>query len=227
MKYLLKYIFIVISLVFSQLDFILHAQQSVRKNIRVGIEYGSYCTANNGGYTSQPGFLLGYFTGVPLSTDPNNSMYLGIEFNFKNTILYNPGVSHIICDRYKYQNTYDEKYNISTVEIGLLPEYRFVLNKNIVVGIYAGGAVGIGMYTQQHNLISHIRIDTVQYSQWLLDGPYDGNNLPFIGTYNINCGTNIYYDWLVIDVRFSFLNDVMNHSSKRINQFYILFGVVL
>ena len=227
MQHLKKYFFIVGSLVFFQLGYTSYAQEKVKKNVRMGFEYGSFLIANNGSYEAEPGFLLGYFTGVKLFSDSSKSIFLDIEFNYKNTILYNLGVSHIIIDRFKYQDTYDEKYGISTLEIGLLPEYRFALNNNVVIGIYAGGAVGVGSSQQQHNLVSHIKIDSAQYPMWLLDGPYDGNSQFFIGTYTINYGTNIYYDWLVCDVRFSILKDLINPGPKSINQFYVLFGILL
>jgi len=206
----------------------LYAQEYRVKNFRLGIEYGSFIIADHGAYTPLPGFLFGFATGIPIVTDADKSILLGLEFNYKRTILFHPGVSYTIINRWKYLDTYDEKYSLSTIEIGVLPEYRFPLNNTLTVGLYAGAALGAGISDRQHKLVSHVQIDTTQYQpDWLLEGPYDGNIFPFIGTLTFNYRANIFYNGAVLDLRFSILKDAVYNSPKSIHQFYLLLGVLL
>lgn len=83
------------------------------------------------------------------------------------------------------------------------------------------------MYDRTVNLVSHTKVDTMNYHMPYVDGPYDGNSLPFTAVYGIEYGTSVYYNSLMIDFRFTISKDLIHRSSFHMNHSYVILGYVL
>jgi len=205
------------------------AQQSIKKVVRVGIEYGNYLSSNSGTFSKSPGITFGYLTGINIYSDSSSSILLGVGINYTKQLFYRAKVNYETNAFYKYRYVYDERYRLAFTQLGLYPEYYYSVNDNIIVGVYLGSSIGIGSEWLESNFINRTIIDsTKNYGETLygVNGEYNMGNWRLPISYHI--GVSFYYKRLMFDFRFTYSD--MNSKQdflNGLNNGFIQIGFVL
>jgi hypothetical protein len=195
--------------------------------LKYGIEVGNFLSTGSGSFTKQPGSTFGLQTGMRIYSEANNAILLGIELNYTNMFGYQTGKAHNEWSgEYLYANLYDEKYNLSGIDLGLSLEPCVSLNKDETVGFYAGASVGFGGLNLETHRLSHTLIDSTKYPI------YDEGAYSEYGTFylpvSFDVGVNYCYKRLMIDLRYKYTGiDNQGDLLGSFNNIYLQVGIIL
>ena len=210
------------------------AQPETGAVLRGGIDVLDYATTkNSGSFAKELGYTFGYLRDVGLATNPENpwAVLLGIELNYAHSVTYRSSAVHQYIDFVgTHQDVFDEKYDFSSIELGLSIEPCRTIGKDMVIGYYVGGSVGLGLESFANRRLSSVIIDTKITDPTGGEGPY-GKSSSFIFPIGIYAGLNYSYKRLMVDLRYKFIPDVNddNNSWVQINvgNVYFQIGIVL
>jgi len=195
--------------------------------LRYGIDAGYVLSAGNGSFTKQPGTTVGLLTGMRIYGEANNAILLGIELNYTNMFGYQTGIMHNEWSgEYLYANVYDEKYNLSGIDLGVSLEPCVSLNKDETVGFYAGASVGFAGLNLETHRLSHTVIDSAKYPMYD-EGAYSEYGQFYLPV-SFNVGVNYCYKRLMIDLRYKYTGiETQEDFLSSFNNIYLQVGVIL
>ena len=208
---------------------IVQAQQDIKRVLRAGIEIANFLSTNNGSFAKQAGSTIGYLTELGTGTTTTQYFILGMEFNFTHTTFYRLDASYVSVDPYETEGKYQEQYGMSAFEIGLLPEFSYPINNNTIIRAYVGGSIGLGHYSMTHHFVSSTVIDSAIYSPFG-EGPYSPAPTEedfFALPWSLNFGASVYYERLMIDLRYSKTTTFLRGSNTIQKRYFIQVGVIL
>jgi hypothetical protein len=118
---------------------------AMKKVIKAGIEIGTSGARDHAGFSTVPGFSVGFLTGIDLSHSGRIQCILGLEASYDRLIEYQSNVprDHIIYP-YLYRSINDERVQLSFLELGVLPEFVYSISKDLSVGLHVGASIGFG-----------------------------------------------------------------------------------
>jgi hypothetical protein len=192
----------------------------IKKAFRFGFEIGNYSKSKSDSYYINPGFSLGYMTGVNLHTT-QGTYVLGIDLGYTTIINYKKQ-HYYYRDGYRYEDIYDQRHQFSFIEAGIFPEYLFPIGWGIIGSVYAGGSVGIGQTYMEQKQLSHTIIDSTYITPYGWEEGDEGRPYTTIG--NLNIGTSLYYKKMMIDLRYKYSTV---SGAEEYHSFYIQIGYVL
>jgi hypothetical protein len=190
-------------------------------------------STSSGSFTKQPGLAFGFLTGFQLYGIERNCVNLGVEFGFMRLIGYRSSIQHVYPEygtRYVLSEVYDEQFNLSFVEIGLVPEFRYPITGQISAGIYLGASIGLGKENLTVRKVSSTVVDsTFQPAFPIGYGPYGEYNMgPYRAPHSFQAGMNFTWHRLMIDLRYKY-TDMRSRQSYHplFRNGFVLIGIVL
>lgn len=170
----------------------LFSQSAFRRGIKFGLELKDYLAGRSGSFANVPEFEFGVFTGIDLYSPDNNSLSLKVELNFVKLMGYKLRQVYLIWSGQNsnfYKITEDERIVFPFIELGIIPEYFFILNNNTMVSLFLGPSIGFGL---QGNEFSPPYDNS--------DGPQFHVTLPL----SLNSGVNFYYKKLLAGIKYRY-----------------------
>ena len=200
-----KYSGLIILLLFLFIQTEILPQSAFRRGFKIGMETLNFVSGKNGGFNNEPGYELGLFTAVEVF---NNDKY---AFLIKIEISYNKFVNYRLSQEYAYTDYYnnpsatqqyiinDEKYTTRFVELGIIPEYFFILSDESLLSFTLGPSFGFGGQTlevmNKNNLLNPYYYAI--YDEYLM--------VPNIFV-NLNMGVNYYYKIFFAGLRYKHIS---------------------
>ncbi|HLP15662.1 MAG TPA: hypothetical protein VK470_05355, partial [Bacteroidota bacterium] len=198
----------------------------IKHIVKYGIALNDCLIDNSGSFSNVHGVTAGYPTGIDLYSKKEEQYVLVVELNYNKMVDYRRNVKR---DYFNYHHVSDEKYELTFLELGILPEYLYTFNDNFTLGFYAGGSIGIGGENQYVNELSRTIIDPTFHGYFSDYGPYGETSKSAGWTpYSISFGSSLFYKWLMIDVRYRYTHNPNNNSYvSDFSNVYLQFGIVL
>lgn len=198
-------------------------QPQVNNVIKYGIDFGDYLSTHNGSFPKEPEYTFGFLTGIKLYGKSNNALLLGIELDYTRSITYSLNVESQYSNAIgTYGDINDEKYIVSFLELGLSLEPCVSIDKDLTLGYYIGGLIGLGTQNVATNRLSHTLISSTTSDNYP-EGPSG-----FTSPISIDTGLNCYYKRLMIDFRYRFFSiDIEQEVPTNVNNVYFQIGLVL
>jgi hypothetical protein len=212
-----KYSTLIYCLLFFVLSYgSLFPQSALRRGVKFGVEFKDYLSGKNGSFSNSPDFEFGLFTGIKLYNTEKNALFLKLELNYVRLTGYRINkVYHLISihDQAPFDITEDERFESSFVELGIMPEYFFILNNETLVSLFLGPSIGFGGKDVKVNKISH---------PWEYDN-FDEYGMGFSLAESLNAGVNLYYKIFFVGIKYRY-SYIANTHINDYNKISLLAG---
>jgi hypothetical protein len=195
--------------------------------LRYGIDAGYFLSTGSGSFTKQPGSTFGLLTGMRIYSEANNAILLGLELNYTRMFGYQTGITHNEWSgEYLYANVYDEKYDLSGIDLGVSLEPCVSLSNNGTAGFYVGASVGLAGLNLETHRMAHTLIDSTKYLKYD-EGAYSEYGQFYLPV-SFNLGVNYCYKRLMIDVRYKYTGiETQEDFLSSFNNIYLQVGIIL
>jgi len=189
-------------LFFILFQLVLFPQTALRKGVKFSMDLENFLSNKSGSFKDEPGFEAGLFTGVELYNGEKNAFLLKIELNYARFVNYR--LNSVYTNKY-YNNDpafprtiiNDEKFVTKFIDIGVIPEYFFILNDETLLSFYLGPSIGFGGQT-----LSIINKNT-NVSSYFGYAPYEDSTEGFPNfMVNMSAGVNLYYKIFLAGLRY-------------------------
>ncbi|HLP81400.1 MAG TPA: hypothetical protein VK141_05350 [Nitrosomonas sp.] len=197
-------------------------QLELKKVIKVGVEFGNALTTKRGPFSIAPGFTFGYLSGIPMHRASQGAYILGLEVAHTNLYDYSTHEMYYWHGYNKYKAVVSKKERFSFLDMGLLPEYMFLLGENTVGATYAGASIGIGWRELENVQRTESIVETSTtyvYPSYDLSAYPDGCT-----TGSLSAGVSMFYKRLMLDVRYKYSTI---SSADAYHNVYFQIGFVL
>lgn len=203
-----------------------YSQPSPRPVLRVGLDLQTAFEKETGSFTRDPGFAFSFLTGFRVYQRDELAVNTGIELSYNRLVDYRLNVTGTYQDEYTYRFVVDHKHTLAFIEFALLPELYYSFTDDMVVGIYAGGGIGIGAEHLTVNYKVNEVVDST-YVGGFSYGPYGEYNMnPGKFPTSLDVGGIVYWHNVVLDFRYKYTDMQDAGSIHRIfTSVFIFIGI--